>query len=331
MVQVTQPSPEVRLAWLGLALLMMPACRSEQPPKQEARPLVVVSIMPQAYFVERVAGNLVNIEILVGPGQSPHTYDPTPKQIARLADAKVFFRIGTAFEDAVIEQAVAANPHLLIVDTRRGIRLRRIQEGEAEEEAGHGERAGHDEQPQHGRHQLHDEDQPGGLDPHIWLAPLLVKTQAQTICEVLCRMDSAHESTYRQNLRSFHRDLDNTDAQLKAALAPLKGREFFVYHPAFGYFADAYGLKQIAVETGGREPSAKHLAGLIAKARRAGVRLIFLQPQFGPAGAKALAAEIGGAVVPMDDLARDYLTNLKDMASKIQQALASSTKPAGGP
>ena len=135
-------------------------------------------------------------------------------------------------------------------------------------------------------------------------------------------MDPDHANEYAANLRQFQSELDELDRQLADVLAPARGKPFYVYHPAWGYFADAYGLKQISVETGGKEPSAKHLAALIKEAKKDGVKLVFVQPQFSKKSAEALGQAIGGAVVPLDDLARDYLTNMKEMAERIRTAIA---------
>jgi len=144
---------------------------------------------------------------------------------------------------------------------------------------------------------------------------------AATIARALQAADPTHAADYQANLRALQDDLAALDAKLAQALAPLKGRQLFVYHPAFGYFADAYGLKQVPVEVEGKEPTARQLAGLVDRARAAGARVIFVQPQFAPKSAEAVAKAIGGAVVPLDDLAKNYIANLSDMADKVRTAL----------
>lgn len=255
---------------------------------------VVVSILPQKYFVERVGGSHVAVEVLVAKGQEPHTYEPTPKQVAHLAEAQVYFRIGFPFEETLISKISDAFRNLKIVDTRQGIKLR-------------------------------TENEPGGTagapDPHIWLDPKLVKIQARNIETALAQLDPAHAAEYEKNLRDFQADLDRLDTELAATLTPFKGREFFVFHPAFGYFGDAYGLKQVPVEVGGKEPSAKELTALIEHAQKDGVKVIFVEPQFSPKSAQAVADAIGGAVVPLDPLNPDYIHNLENFAARFQQAL----------
>ena len=252
-----------------------------------------VSILPQAYFVERLGGPHVQVEVLVGPGQSPATYEPTPKQIARLGEAAVYFRIGTPFEKGFIDKLADTHKHLEIVDTRKGVSLRYFKRSK------------------------------GGSvpDPHIWLDPVRVKIQAATICEALTRLAPDHRTSFESNLQSFHRDLDHVDKEIAETLAPLKGSKFYVFHPAFGYFGDRYGLEQVAVEIEGKEPSPKQLSHLINKARSEGVKVIFVQPQYAKKDAETIAREIGGAVVPMNPLPRDYLGNLEQMAGLLRGAL----------
>ncbi len=252
-----------------------------------------VSILPQAYFVERVGGSQVEVEVLVGPGQSPATYEPSPKQIARLGEAAVYFRIGTPFEKGFIDKLKDTYKNLEIVDTRKGVSLRYFKRSKGESVP----------------------------DPHIWLDPARVKIQAATICEALTRVAPDHRTSFENNLQSFQRDLDRVDKEIAETLAPLKGSRFYVFHPAFGYFGDRYGLEQVAVEIEGKQPSPKQLSHLINKARSEGVKVIFVQPQYAKKDAETIAREIGGAVVPMNPLPRDYLGNLEQMAGLLRGAL----------
>ena len=270
-----------------------------------------VSILPQSYFVQRVGGEHVQVSVMVGPGQEPHTFEVTPRQMADLSDAQVYFTIGMPFETVLVKKIKGSIPNLKVVDTRQGVKMRLITKDEGSGGPEPGEAAG---EP----------------DPHIWLDPKLVKVQARTICDALASADPAHTKEFEANLASFDADLDAVDKRIAAALAPMKGREFFVYHPAFGYFADAYGLKQVPVELGGREPSARELAGLIDRARAERVRVIFVEPQFSTKGARSVAEAIGGVVIAMDDLSADYLKNLENMAAKVEGALSAGAEKAAG-
>lgn len=253
-----------------------------------------VSILPQKYFVERVGGEYVEVDVLVGPGQSPHTYEPTPKQMAKLNRSQVYFRIGTTFEKGFIDKISSTFKNVQIVDTRTGVKLRYFKSDKGIQVP----------------------------DPHIWLDPKRVKTQANTICEALIRIAPMHASEFRENLRAFQADLDRVDAKITEALASVRGKKFYVFHPAFGYFAESYGLTQVAVEIEGKEPSAQQLAALIEKAKGDGVKVIFVQPQFAKRNAEVIARAIGGAVVPMDPLPQDYLKGLEAMADTLKKGLS---------
>jgi zinc transport system substrate-binding protein len=263
-----------------------------------AKPLVFVSVLPQADFVEHLAGDRVGVEVLVRPGESPATYEPTPRQMAALSRAKLFFRIGMPFEEALLPKIKSMMKGLRIVDTRKGIALRRMK--------GAGGHDGHGDE---------------GLDPHIWTNPRLVKIQARTMVDALEEIDPAGKETYEEDYRKFAAALDALDAKLAKALKPVRGRTFLVFHPAWGYFADAYGLVQEPIQLEGKTPSARQLARIISKAKKAGAKVIFVQPQFSQSKAEAIAKAIGGAVVPIDPLARDYIANMEEVAEKVREGV----------
>lgn len=305
--------------------LIAPAC--DRPPSglsgsevsgsPARKPVVFVTLAPQRYFVERVAGNRVDVRVLVGQGSSEHQYDPTPQQMVALSEASAYFRLGVASETRVVAQLEKVAPKLRIVDTRQGITLRSMtaDEGQCNHDHDH---ADHDHQ--------HDS---GAKDPHIWLDPLLVKNQAATIAESLKAIDPAGATAYDENLAAFGEELTAVHAKIEKTLAPFRGREFLVYHPSYGYFADRYGLKQVAVETDGKEPTPKALEQLVQRAQKSGTRTIFYQPQFAVAPAKTLASAIGGKAVALDPLSAEYRTNLEAMADALALAFAEGAiKPA---
>ncbi len=154
------------------------------------------------------------------------------------------------------------------------------------------------------------------------MSPRLAKKIALNVCDALVAADPANAGAYRAGLDGLLADLDALDAETAAALEPLRGRAIYVFHDAFGYFADAYGLRQVAIETGGKEPGPRHVAELIDRARADGVRVIFVQPQFSTMSAEAIAREIGGAVVPFDPLARDYIAGMRAAVKAVRRALS---------
>ena len=260
---------------------------------------IFVSIPPQAYFVERIGGDRVAVDILILSGKNPATYSPTFNQIQKLSRARIFFRIGIPIENGLIPKINKMGKKLLIIDTRSGIKMRRLE----------------------GR--LHQAEK-GGIDPHIWLNPKLVKQQAKTIYNALVSLDPAGNREYTLRFKSFIAELDALDKKIKSAFAPIRGKSFFVFHPAFGYFADAYGLRQIAVEIEGKTPRGKDLSIFIKRAIKEKAHVVFVQPQFDKTAAQKIADAINGAVVSIDPLAKDYLHNLEKMAEKISNTFNES-------
>ena len=281
------------------ALLCCASCRG--PESGADGRIVFVSIPPQQYFVERIAGHRVQTRVLIAQGQSPHSYTPTPRQIAQLSEADVYMTVGIPFEDSVVKKIRGQNRTLEITDMARGI------ERAASGEHGH---EGHGHEGQHGE-----------MDAHVWLDPRNAIVMAQNAADTLAEMDPGNKAKYMENRDALIQDLQALHASLSEKLAPFQGRRFYVYHPAFGYLARAYGLEQVAVETGGKEPTARALDRLIAQARRDNVRVIFVQPQFSQKSAQRVAREIGGSVTAADPLAGDYIANMRAMADAITSGL----------
>lgn len=267
-----------------------------------AAPVVVVSILPQAYFVERIAGDRVRAVVLVGPGQSPHAYEPTPRQMAELSSASMWLTIGSEFEVALKPKVAALYPELAVVDTTRGVTYRNL-----DSHAHEGEATG-----------LEDES---GIDPHVWLGKQAVKAMAASIRDALSTADPAGAALFAANYDAFVSEVDAVYSGLARDLAPLRGKPVFVYHPSFGYFFDEFGIEQEAVETGGKEPTQKALAALIEEATADGARVIFVQPQFPASAARTVAQAIGGVVVEIDALAPDWLENIRRIGAALRQAV----------
>ncbi|NLX13265.1 MAG: zinc ABC transporter solute-binding protein [Phycisphaerales bacterium] len=301
---------------VGLTVFAGTACRQQEPAPISDSVAVSVSIPPLKYFVERVGGEHVTVTTLLPPGQSPHTYEPTARQIVTLSGARVFFATGLRFERQMADQIGQTLTKLEQVDLHEELELRRITEKEA-----------HDHEHDEAGRCLHEYDE---LDPHVWMDPRLVKIQAETIARVLSRIDPAHREDYERSCRQFQQELDELDRQIRETLAPYRGRAFFVYHPAYGYFAEAYGLEQVAVEISGKQPTARQLGELVERAKKSGVKLVFVQPQFSPSAAEAVAEQIGGVVTPLDPLAEDYMENLLTVCAKIKEAFGTATPAAGG-
>jgi zinc transport system substrate-binding protein len=303
---------------LGVFLLAALAASTGPTPfsmtQARAEPIpVFVSILPQKTFVEKIGGSLVDVSVMVLPGANPHNYEPRPGQMTALSRARAYFAIGIGFEDVWLGRFASTNPTMRIVRTDQGIeKIPMLPHHHHEEDRGG--KAG----PQGGeRHEEH-----GGVpDPHVWLSPPHVKTIAENISRALIEIDPANRAAYGENLRKFLQEIESLHARLNALFSDKRGSRFMVFHPAWGYFARTYGLEQIPVEVEGKEPKPSQLKRLIEGARRDGIKVIFVQPQFSAKSAEAIAKGIGGEVVVADDLHPDWAGNLLRQAEKIRAAL----------
>jgi len=271
---------------------------------------VFVSVLPQQYFVQQIGGDHVDVQVMVQPGASPATYEPRPRQMTALAGARLYFSIGVAFESVWLDKIMAANPAMTLVRTDAGILKIPMAAHH------HGEEAHHEGEENHGE-SSHD----GILDPHIWLSPPLVRQQAGTILSALTAADPGRSKDYDANYRRFVAAIDDLDRDLKTLFSGKEGLPFMVFHPAWGYFAQAYGLTQVPIEIEGKDPKPAQLQVMIENARAQGIRVVFVQPQFSVKRAELVAREIGGQVAFADPLAPDWLTNLRAVAGKFKAAL----------
>ena len=274
----------------------------------EAGLSVAVSILPAKWMVEQLAGGRVQVTTLVLPGENPHTYQPSDAQVSRLMRSAVFFRVGAPFENGPWFQAIQGSGRLRIVDLREGVEL--LDMGP---HANHPAERGPPGAEQHGHE--------GGKDPHIWLSPRLLKIQAATMARALGEVDPEHKADYDRNLAAFRQRMDELDASLRSKLAPLRGKAFFVFHPAWGYFARDYGLRQVAIEVEGKEPSDRELTEIQRQARESGAQVILVQPQISGRAAQAVAQAAGARVEGADPLAEDLPAALTRVANVLAESV----------
>ena len=294
---------------------------------------VFVSILPQKYFVQQIGKDLVDVRVMAQPGASPATYEPKAKQMADLSKTQLYFAIGAPFENAWLEKIAAANPKMNIIHTDQGIEKipmathhhhhaeaqTRNLDGELHNEGEHNHEQGED--PDGAQHHTAEANNQGTLDPHIWLSPPLVMAQARSILNGLQQIDPPHHAVYAANYGAFISRIEELDLALNNIFSGRKGLEFMVFHPSWGYFAQAYGLFQVPIEFEGKDPKPAQLKELIKHAREKGINVIFAQPQFSTRSAELVAREIGGQVVLADPLAEDWLANLQEVAERFKAAL----------
>jgi zinc transport system substrate-binding protein len=298
----------MRLTSLFLACFLLPAC-SPAAPAQDTPLQVVVSILPQQYLVERVADSRVEVLTLVQPGDNEATYSPGPATLAALDGARAWFTMGVHFEQTWLGRIQHDRPGLEIVPLAEGLPLRRTERSAVELDR----TRGHD----------HDHDHGGMPDPHTWTDPRLAARMVERIATSLARLDPAGAELYDARAEELRKELLDLHEEIAARLAPVRGRAFIVFHPSWGYFADAYGLVQLPIEVGGREPGPRGLAEVIRVGRETGVRAVFVQQQFSQRSALAVAEALGATVVDADPLALDYVANLRRVSVRMAEALAS--------
>jgi zinc transport system substrate-binding protein len=261
------------------------------------------------YFVERVGGQRVNVQVMVGPGRSPATYEPKPKQMAALSRAQLYYRIGVPFETVWMKRVADLNPAMEIVDLRQGLELRSLEHHH------------HHHAEEDHKIELKDHEKEAEMDPHLWTDPNLVKQMVERIRTTLTAADPAGAEDYQAGADSFARDLDNLDRTIRQQLMNVKNRRFLVFHPSWGYFAAAYDLQQVAVEEAGKEPGPRALAGIIEQAKNNHISVVFVQQQFSRTTAATIARAIDGRVVAIDPLAEDYLANMRRTAEAFARSL----------
>jgi zinc transport system substrate-binding protein len=235
---------------------------------QEVR--VVASIFPVADIARRIGGDLAQVEVLLPSGASPHTFDPTPRDVRMLSDADVFFAIGLGLEHWAEDLVVAT-----IGDQRRVV----VSDGIT----------------------LIGGDPP---NPHVWLDPLRAKAIASSIARAYASLRPGEGGAFAAREQRYRDQLDSLHAWILSRTEDLTCRRFLAFHPAWVYFAERYGLQQVAVveEFPGKEPSPRHLAHLVKLAREAAVSALFAEPQLSARAAETLAREVGIGVAVIDPL-----------------------------
>lgn len=254
------------------------ACTEERP--ADLRPLVAVSVLPQKYLVDRIADGRVRVEVMIPPGASPSTHEPTLAQLRALSEASLYIEVGHPgfpFERAWLGRMLADLPSVQVVDASKGLDVARG-------------------------------------DPHVWVAPTYMAHMAGEVASGLAQILPHDRALIAANLADLRAEIDALDAELGATLAERPSRVFFVFHPAWGHFAEAYDLEQVAIERDHKEPDARRLAEVARRARAENARVILVQPQFDAAAARTVAGEIGARVVAVDPLAYDWPANLREVA-----------------
>lgn len=284
----------VFLLALALSASLLCGCISTDEEGSE-KVKVVASTVPLGHFAKMVGRDLVEVAVLVPPGASPHTFEPTPSKLAEVAEAELYIKNGAGLE-IWMERMIQANRKMLVVDTSSGVDLI--------ETAGS---SGHEKILT--------------ADPHIWLSPRNAMIIVEEICDGLVEVDPENAEAYRRNRDDYLLRLEELDRELESAFSGASRREFIVLHPAWSYLARDYALVQVAILEGDKEPGPRYLAEIVEVAREESLTTIFVDPNFSPKSAEIIAGEIGGRVVPLDPLAEEYIENMKIVGQEIARSL----------
>lgn len=268
------------------------ACGSQKNKnKDDEKPVVTVSILPLKTFVEEIAGNDFEINVLLPPGASPADFTMIPSQLKDIARSEVWFRIGyIGFEYSWRDKIEQANRNMKVVNLSEGLDLI------TDEYLPSGEKSS-----------------TGGINPHTWLSPTLVKQMAGRIAEELTLLNPDKKKEYEKNLSQFIEKIDELDAEIRTALEPYEGRQIILFHPSLSYFAREYGLVQYSLEPGGKEPTPHRMAELVDFAKKENIRVIYIQSDLDRSQASVFAEEIDGEIVEMWPLNPEWFDNLREI------------------
>jgi len=267
----------------------------------ERKPVITVSIMPQKYLVQQIAGNKYDINVMIPAGVSPATYDPSPGNLKQLSKSLAYFRIGLiGFENNWMKKIASVNKSMQVFDLSSGIGIIKSE-----------------------HHLPGTKDHGHGCDPHTWLSPKAVKIICYNIYDALKSLDPADSMFYEHNYIKFAEDIDSIDMMIKESFSGLQQRKFFIYHPALTYYAKDYQLEQISVEKEGKSPSPVHLKQIINLAKEENINAILIQEQFDIENAKMLAREIGGNIIKINPLDENWTDQILHITYELKSALGS--------
>ncbi len=276
-----------------LSMLTLVSCHSKQAENKKMQ--LTVSIIPQKYLVEFIAGNKWDVQVMVPTGTNHETYEPAPRDMEKIASSKLYLALGFLdFELAWLGRLKESNPAMKVINTSDGI----VMIG------------GH----------VHEDDLGGksrGIDPHTWLSTACMKIQSDNICKALSAVDTANASFYKVNSEKFAILADSLDSVIRERLSGIKGKSILIFHPALAYFARDYGLTQISIEQDGKEPSPAYMAELVKTAKEKGIKAIFISKEFDTRNAEAIAREIDGKVVVFDPMDENWPSTMIQLARLI--------------
>ena len=287
---------EFKVLISALFVLILMACGDKRTDERS----VSVTIEPQRYFAEKIAGDKFKINCVVPAGQSPETYDPTPQQMVQVGKSQGYLRIGSiGFEQAWMDNIWNNNPGLKIFDLSEGIDL--LKSPEEEEE-----------------HDHHHHHHPGGVDPHTWSSISGAKVIAKNTLDAFVSLDPENKEYYQANYEQLTKEIGETEKTVSGLLHSLDNKT----HPALTYLANEYGLTQLCIEMDGKEPSPAQLKDLVETAREHNAKVVFIQREFDQKNAELIAKETGCRLIPINPLDYDWSKEMIHIAKSLADGQA---------
>lgn len=321
----------ITLIITSILILSLFGCKkAAKTSSNNTKPMVAVSVVPEATFIKAIAGNLVNIVTMIPPGKSPTNYSPSPQELKKFSDAAIYFTIGVPTEKAnILPKSCNINKNVKIVSLADEVAKHYehryfidndidIESHETDEDKNHNEICDHSSDHQDYNHEAHHHE---GHDPHIWLSPKRAKVMIDVMARELSNIDPQNKDIYYNNAKEYKEKLDNLDVKIKNRLKDLKNKTFIVYHPSFGYFADDYGLTMVSLEKNGKEATAKNIENVIDFAKENNIKVIFYQAEVDSKQSRAFAESLNGETAKIEPLSANYIENLELMAETFSKLL----------
>lgn len=270
-----------------------------------ARNLVVVSIVPYQFFVEKISGDTIDVHSLVPPGMDVHTFEPTMKSASLLLTARGWIGVGEPFEQKITDTLHHSGSKAITLNISDHLSLLQYPN----------------------TLHFHPPDQIGhscsGRDLHVWLSPRLMVAQVQLIADSLASMFPEHRECYVANAKNLLQEMEELHLSLQKTLSPIAGSTFLISHPALGYFCKDYQLFQLSVETDGKEPLPKDLSRILSLAREKNVKLMVVQKNYPDKGAKIIAKQLQIPIYYFDPYQSNYIENLRELATILRKTYLS--------
>ena len=274
-----------------ICTLLLAACGA----KQDGGRIVTVTVEPQRYFAEQIAGDRFKVESMVPAGQSPETYDPSPVQMVRIAASSAYLLLGPAsFEKAWVDKVRENNPKMRFFDTSKGLHL--LEDADEDHEEGH-------------HH--------GGVDPHIWSSIAGARAMARNMTDAFREIDPENADYYQKNYEALLEKINETETAMAGLIDSVHHRTFIIYHPALTYLAHEFRLTQLCVEMDGKEPSPAQLKQLVETAREADAHVVFVQREFDQKNAALIAEETGCKLTVINPLSYDWHKEMIQIAKAL--------------